>query len=486
MSAISPTSQTIHSSDQAAPAVPPLEIDASCRAPLLFMFASAAVWLVIASILGFIASLKFHAPNLLAANPWLTYGRVHPAALDSLVYGFAVPAGLGVGLWLLCHLGRTKLAHPALIGAGALLWNLGVTVGAVGILAGDSTGFEWLEMPRYSSMVLFFAYAMIGIGGVLTFHQRRERSLYISQLFILAALFWFPWIYSTANLLLVIRPVRGVMQPIIAWWYAGNLTTIWLGFIGIATIFYFLPKIAQRPLHSNYLGIFAFWTLAFFGSWGNISAGTPLPEWIPAVSMMAAVLTIVPVLAVAVNCHRAVQGQYSKLTTNPVLAFIIFGALSYVFAGLLGALATVDEVAEVVGFTWFLPAQAQLALCGFFVLTMFGAIYYIVPRLTQAEFSSAGVRLHLWLAILGVVLYVVPLLIGGLVQGHALNQTETPVLDVLKSTLTFFRVSTTGELLMVLGNLIFLLNIFGLLNRVSRASMTAFLAGNAKAAGVAS
>ena len=486
MSAISPTSQTIHSSDQAGPAVSPLEIDASCRAPLLFMFASAAVWLVMASVLGFIASLKFHAPNLLAGSPWLTYGRIHPAALNALVYGFAIPAGLGVGLWLLSHLGRAKLAHPVLIGAGAVLWNVGVTLGVFGILAGDSTGFEWLEMPRYASTVLFFAYAMIGIGGVLTFHQRREKSLYISQGFILAALFWFPWIYSTANLLLVIRPARGVMQPIIAWWYAGNLTTIWMGFAGIATIFYFLPKISRRPLHSNYLGIFAFWTLAFFGSWGNIPAGTPLPEWIPALSLMAAVLTIVPVLAVAANCHGTVQGQYSKLTANPVLAFISFGALAYVIAGLLGALATIDQVAEVVGFTWFLPAQAQLVISGFFVLTMFGAIYYIVPRLTQIEFSSIGVRVHLWLAVLGVVLFVVPLLIGGVVQGHWLNQTETPVLDVLKSTLPFFRASTTGELLMVLGNLVFLLNILGLLNRVRRSSMAAFLAGNAKVAGVAS
>ncbi|HEX4646678.1 MAG TPA: cbb3-type cytochrome c oxidase subunit I, partial [Verrucomicrobiae bacterium] len=117
---------------------------------------------------------------------------------------------------------------------------------------------------------------------------------------------------------------------------------------------------------------------------------------------------------------------------------------------------------------------------------MFGAIYYIVPRVTRAEFSSAGVRLHLLLAVLGVALYVVPLLIGGLVQGQALNQTETPVLEVLKSTLPFFRASTTGELLMLLGNLVFLLNLLGLLNRVGRASVAAFLAGNAKAAGVAS
>ena len=77
---------------------------------------------------------------------------------------------------------------------------LGVLLGVIGILAGNGTGFENLEMPRYSAVPLFIGYLLIGLWTVLTFHQRRERSLQPAQWFLLAALFWFPWIFSTARL----------------------------------------------------------------------------------------------------------------------------------------------------------------------------------------------------------------------------------------------------------------------------------------------
>src|SRR2546429_6691561 len=89
----------------------PSEIDASCRLPLLVLFVSAAIWLVIGSVFALIASLKFHSPNILADCPWLTYGRIRPASNNSLLYGFCLPAGLGVGLWLLARLGRAPLAQ---------------------------------------------------------------------------------------------------------------------------------------------------------------------------------------------------------------------------------------------------------------------------------------------------------------------------------------------------------------------------------------
>src|SRR5258706_571291 len=298
MSATSSPSQSISiGGSSAAATVSSAEIDASCRAPVLLLFLSSAGWLLAASILGFIATLKFHSPALLADCAWFTYGRVHPGASNALIYGFAVQAGLGVLLWLTCHLGRTRLAAPAMVVAGGLLWNLGVTVGVLGILHGDSTGFEWLELPRYASGLMFFAYLSIGLAGMLSFHQGREKELYISQWFLLAALFWFPWIYSTANLLLVVSPVRGTLQSVIGWWYANNLTTIWFGFVGLAAAFYFVPKITNRPLYSRYLGIFIFWTLVIFGSWGGIPAAAPVPAWMPALSTFAAVMTIVPILS---------------------------------------------------------------------------------------------------------------------------------------------------------------------------------------------
>src|SRR3954471_5284394 len=88
------------------------EIDRSCRIPLLMLFGAAAFWLVFSSLLGLLASMKFHVPAFLADVSWLTYGRVRPTANDSFLYGFLIPSGLGVALWILARLGRTRLAQP--------------------------------------------------------------------------------------------------------------------------------------------------------------------------------------------------------------------------------------------------------------------------------------------------------------------------------------------------------------------------------------
>src|SRR6266446_239683 len=185
MSATASPSETSSMGDtKVVPFMSLREINDSCRMPLLVMFVSAAVWLVIGSVFGLIASIKFHLPNFLADCAWLTYGRVRPAYINALLYGFGIQAGLGVTLWLFARLGRTTVAQPLLVTVGAKLWNLGVTVGVLGILAGDGTGFETLEMPRYAALILFLGYLMIGLWSALTFHQRRERPLFVSQWFL--------------------------------------------------------------------------------------------------------------------------------------------------------------------------------------------------------------------------------------------------------------------------------------------------------------
>ena len=205
------------------------------------------------------ASLKFHAPQLLAGSAWLTYGRLQPAATHALLYGFAVPAGLGVVLWLTARLGRVPLQLPGVAFVGGVVWNLGVKLGLLGILAGDSTGYEWLELPRYAAPIVFAGYSLVAVSALLTFKDRRESQLYVSQWFVLAAVFWFPWIFSTAELLVSFAPLRGVMPTVVAWWYAGNLANLWFGFIGLAILFYLLPTLLNRPLYSQYHAMLAFW-----------------------------------------------------------------------------------------------------------------------------------------------------------------------------------------------------------------------------------
>ena len=137
------------------------QIDASCRVPLLALFGGAALWLVLGLILALIASIKFHAPDFLADCPLLTYGRVQPAANDLILYGFAIPAALGVVLWIFARLSQVELVLPMVPVVAANLWHLGVLIGFVGILLGNSTGFLWLEFPRPATPLLFAAFVLI-------------------------------------------------------------------------------------------------------------------------------------------------------------------------------------------------------------------------------------------------------------------------------------------------------------------------------------
>ena len=157
---------------------------------------------------------------------------------------------------------------------------------------------------------------------MMTFAGRRERALYPSHWFLLAALFWFPWIYSTANLFLVAWPVRGVAQAVIDWWFANNLLFVWLGLVGLGTAFYFLPKFAGRPLQSHYLALFAFWTLILFGTWCGIPPGAPVPAWMPTLSAVAAALLLVPLLAVAIVGWQTVWGSIKSKWDNTPFCFI--------------------------------------------------------------------------------------------------------------------------------------------------------------------
>jgi len=440
------------------------EIDVSCRVPLFQMFVGGAFWLVVASVFALLASLKFHMPGFLADCPAFTYGRVHPVATNALIYGFGVQAGLGVALWIIARLGVTKVAQPWLIALGAKIWNLGVLVGLIGILAGDNTGFENLEIPRYGVVFLFLGYLLMAIFILATLHNRRERMLAPTQWFLLAALFWFPWIYFTANYLLLSHaPVRGIVQSVIAWWYSGNLNLVWFGLMGLAVIFHFIQQLMNRPLYSRHLAAFTFWTIIIFASWSGVPSSAPVPAWIPSLSTVATVLTVITALSVMINIRKTC-GQGCAQTENPAPGkFIAFGTMAFVLAWLLNVLGAVPGVNSVTNLTWYGVGVWQLNVFGFFAMTMIGAIYYIVPLVTGIQWPSVtSPKRHYWLAVLGIILIVAPLVIGGFVEGFNLRNVKMSDLDVAKNAANFVRVTALGEFLILLGNLMLLGNLIGL------------------------
>jgi len=204
-----------------SPATPPdamaraelSEIDASTRWPVVVFLLSSLVWLLVGTGFAIISSIKLHTPEFLGGYEWLTFGRARTAHLNSMVFGWSTNVAFAVAFWLMARLSRATLRHAGLLVIAACFWNLGVALGVIGILAGDSTSIEWLEIPPYATPLLFVAYALIGVWAIITFRFRKAEHVYVSQWYLLAALFWFPWLYSIAQIMLVFAPARGTVRP---------------------------------------------------------------------------------------------------------------------------------------------------------------------------------------------------------------------------------------------------------------------------------
>ncbi|HEU6448646.1 MAG TPA: cbb3-type cytochrome c oxidase subunit I [Verrucomicrobiae bacterium] len=438
-----------------------VKLEASCRVPLLALFGGAAVWLVVSSALALIASLNFHMPEKFAHCAWLTYGRVFPAANDALLYGFCVPAGIGVAIWILSQLGRAPLRDPLVPVFAANLWHLGVLVGLIEILSGNTTGFDWLEFQRGGSVLLFFAYLLLAAWAMMVFTARRERALQPPHWFLIAALFWFPWVYATANLFLVAWPVRGIAQSVIALWFANNFIFVWLSLIGLGTAFYFFPRLIGRPLQAVHYALFAFWSLILFGTFCGIPHTAPVPAWMPTLSSVGGGMFVVLLLTVTIVEVRTVWGFIKSKWDNGPFCFIGSGADCFVISLLMMIALACPAFDRTAGFTWFTQAQLQLQIYGFFAMTMFGAIYYLLPRAVDLKFPFPKlVAAHYWMSLIGIVLLVLPLAIGGIEQGLKLDNAKIAFPEIMNLSLMYLRVSTVGICFILIGNLLFALNVF--------------------------
>jgi cytochrome c oxidase cbb3-type subunit 1 len=421
--------------------------------PLLALFGGAALWLVLGLAFSVFASITFHNPNFFADCPCLTYGHTQAVANDLLVYGFAIPAALGVMLWIFARLSQAELALPIVPVAAANLWHLGIFIGVLTILGGGSSGYTWLEFPRASAAILGVSFVLVGVSAVATFGARKERELYPSHWFLLAALLWFPWIYATANLFIVNdHPVRGVAQAVINWWYADNLILVWLALVGLGVAFYFIPKIAGVPLKSRFYALFAFWTLIVFGTWIGIPPGAPVPAWLPTTSALASYMFVIPVLATAIVLLKTVLSGSVKSFGN-AYCYFRFGVVCFLVSSIMVVMQYCPEHGGLLEFTWFGPAQVQLQILGFAGFILCGAINEILPRIMGKELPFPGfIRGQFWLTLPGVVLLVAMLAWGGIKQGNAVYDPQAAKIGLM--------CASTGWCLALLGSLLMLVNIF--------------------------
>jgi cytochrome c oxidase cbb3-type subunit 1 len=420
----------------------------------------AVVWLVLASVAGLIASIKLHAPDWWVDQAWITFGRIRPIHLNLVAYGWCSMAGIGVALWLIPRLLKTELVGARYALLGGALWTVGVVAGTVALAQGHSDGLEWLEYPWQIDILLVVGGALVGFPMWLTLLRRRVAHLYVSVWYIAAGLLWFPVLFLVAN-----WPGLhfGVQQASMNWWYGHNALGLWFSPLALAASYYFIPKVLGKPIHSYNLSLLGFWSLAFFYSQvgGHHLIGGPVPSWLITISIVQSMMMVVPVFAVAINQHLTVAGNFRALLYSPTLRFIVLGAMFYTASSVQGSLQALRSVNTVTHFTHYTVAHAHLGLYGFFSMVMFGAIYFIMPRVMKWEWPYPWmISAHFWLVLGGFGVYIIGLSVGGWYQGLAMLNKDLPFMDSVTLTIPYLQARSVGGALMTLGHLVFAVHFF--------------------------
>ncbi len=410
-------------------------IDRSVRYPVLFFFTAAAGWLFLATLLGFASSVKLAAPELWDACPWLGYGRLFPAHMDALIYGWGMQAGFGVMIWLMARLCRVELKNATTLIVAGNVWNVAVLVGVLSVWGGYGTSMPWIDFPAFLWPALFLSYSVIGGTLLMMFKRRRGGEAYVSQKYIFGAALWFPWIYATANLILHHTGGSAVMDAGVNAWFMSNLIYFWFIPVGLSSAYYIIPKIVGRPIYSYQLAQVSFWALAVLAGWTGFNRflGGPFPSWMPAIGGAASILILIPVAAVAVNFFGTMAGRTSLMHYSPSLRFTVFGGIMFNLYGVFIALSSYFDVSRYLQFSYATVGFDILIIYGFFSMVIFGAIYFIVPRITECEWPSGKlIRFHFWYTSYGIITIIVFMITAGLAQGGAVNDWSGDFMDSVR------------------------------------------------------
>ena len=460
----------MHHSEAGSGAVDSRIIDDSMRLPVIILFGNAVHWLIAAALISVVLSIELVVPGFLGGISFLSYGRLAPIARDLFLYGWASQAALAAGIWLTVRLAGRPLAgsplggvlQSTLIICATVLWNLAVLLGSLAILAGYSTGVEWLEYPNWASAALFAAFLLIGIWALLLFDSRVNERAEVAQWYLVAGFGSFPWIDGTANLLLTWKPIQASAQgPILAWFH-GSFLALWLLPVALASLYALIPRILGAHLHRRNLAALGFWSLLLLGGWSGMEhlIGGPVPAWMTAAGVVASALFLIPMVIILINLLGAVLHNPEKEIPSLSYRFLIFGTYAFLVLGVMSALCSWPDISGVLRFTGVTEAKTQLWVLGAISLPLLGVLYEALPQLLGRDcWCRTLADLHYWVTVVGFWLLVGVLALEGFFTGLALNDPTVSFLNIASYAYPFHVLETAANLTLFAAAVILGINI---------------------------
>ncbi|MGB1539974.1 MAG: cbb3-type cytochrome c oxidase subunit I, partial [Rickettsiales bacterium] len=166
--------------------------------------------------------------------------------------------------------------------------------------------------------------------------------------------------------------------------------------------------------------IIHFWALIFLYIWAGPHHlhYTALPDWAQTLGMTFSIMLWMPSWGGMINGMMTLSGAWHKLRQDPVLKFMIIALAFYGMSTFEGPLMSIKAVNSLSHYTDWTIGHVHSGALGWVAFISFGAIYMLVPKLWKQQlYSLRLVNIHLWIATLGIVLYITAMWVAGIMQG---------------------------------------------------------------------
>jgi cytochrome c oxidase cbb3-type subunit 1 len=331
-----------------------------------------------------------------------------------------------------------------------------------------------MEFPAFTWPVLLVSYFAIVIWSFIQFRVRREGHVFVTQWYLLAGMVWFPWVFITANVLLHWMPGHPLMAAGINAWYQSSLMFLFFMPVALGAAYYLVPKVTGRPVYSYSLAKLGFWSLAIIAPWAGMQklTGVPIPYFLPYLGMAATVLIFVPAISAVINLLRTSLSARDTLQASPSLRFTIAGVSGLAVLAFAAVFLNLPETTlPLTQFTLARYGFEILVLYGFFSLVMFGAVYFIVPRVTRREWLSRRlISMHFLFSVYGIICVVMFSIFGGLQQGIGQEDWTQPWQEVATRAFPYAVGITISWCFILFSNVFFFIHLTLMWLRLGRRS----------------
>lgn len=384
------------------------------------------VWGLIGMTVGLLIATQLVWPFMNFDNQYTTFGRIRPLHTNAVIFAFVGNAIFMGVYYSMQRVLKARMYSDALSKIHFWGWQLVIVLAVITLPLGLTTSHEYAELEWPIDILLAVIWVVFGINMFGTIIKRRERHMYVAVWFYIATFVTIAVLHIVNSVQLPVSMWKsyyvyaGVQDALVQWWYGHNAVAFFLTTPFLGMMYYFLPKMANRPVYSYKLSILHFWTLIFLYIWAGPHhlLYTSLPGWVQSLGVVFSIMLIAPSWGGMINGLLTLRGAWDKVRTDPILKFMVVGLTAYGMATFEGPLLSLKQVNAIAHFTDWIPAHVHIGALGWNGFLTFAVLYWLLPRIYKTQLYSVKLAsTHFWLGTLGILFYAIPMYWAAVVQG---------------------------------------------------------------------